>query len=136
MKRDKHQRGKKRKDGRKDRKRGLRDKKSRHKSKWSGLYYFESAYIYIVCLCNDPIPHLGFLRLTNSFFPFLFRSSESSSGTDSGSTSSSRRSSDDEKASHHVSAHKTSNSTHTESKHPQNLGMPSVAFAHCDTARL
>lgn len=35
LKRDKHQRGKKRKDGRKDRKRGLRDKKSRHKSKWS-----------------------------------------------------------------------------------------------------
>ncbi|RVX20698.1 Peptidyl-prolyl cis-trans isomerase CYP63 [Vitis vinifera] len=89
LKRDKHQRGKKRKDGRKDRKRGLRDKKSRHKSKWS---------------------------------------SESSSGTDSGSTSSSRSSSDDEKASHHVSAHKTSNSTHTESKHPRNLGKKTGAL--------
>ena len=81
--------------------------------------------------------HLGFLHLTNSFFfSFLFRSSESSSGAESGNTSSSRSSSDDEKASRHVSAHKNSNSTHTESKNPKNLGIPSVASAHCDSVKL
>lgn len=119
MKRDKHQQRKKRKDGRKDRKRGRRDKKSRRKSKRSDIHYFESFYIYI---CSVAV-HLGILYLSNSFLPFLFRSSESSSGTESGSTSSSRSSSDDEKASHHISGHKTSNSLHTESKNQRTQGV-------------